>query len=95
MPLYSYHCEACDARFTELKKIADRKTHECECGATADIFVTPVAFDTLHMGCDPSMPTFYDKWGKMQREKNTGKTADANNDRYERQAKSEKAGRDV
>jgi len=96
MPLYSYRCPECGETHTELKKISDRHENPCpHCGATAGIFVTPVAFDTLHMGCDPSMPTFYDKWAKLQRAKNSGQTSDANNDRYERQLKSEKAGRDV
>jgi putative FmdB family regulatory protein len=96
MPLYSYRCEN-SHEFTELRGMSARKDPApCpECGENGTLFVTPVAFDALHMGCDPGMPTFYDKWAKMQREKNSGKTSDSNNDRYRRQAISEKTGVDV
>lgn len=66
MPIYQYRCE-CEHVFTELKKIADRATHECpECGVTAKQEITPIHLDYLSMGRDPdSFPTAGDKWAKI------------------------------
>ncbi|AFH21409.1 FmdB-like transcriptional regulator [Cronobacter phage CR3] len=35
MPTYSYKCPGCGAVFDKNRKIADRKTATCNCGATA------------------------------------------------------------
>ena len=62
MPIYSYVCPACERRFDELKPMAERATCPCECGETAKQVITPVHFDVMSMGTDPSMPTFADKF---------------------------------
>lgn len=40
MPTYSYKCPECGASFDKNRKIADRETAPCNCGATAVKFLT-------------------------------------------------------
>ena len=66
MPIYSYKCQACEIRFDELVKMADRENTPCpECGVTAEQVITPVRFDVLAMGTDPDFATFGDAWVRL------------------------------
>lgn len=83
MPIYEYRCPECDTVFDELKKVADRKTHDCpQCGATANVLVSRTHLD-YRMGVSYDFPTAAAKWDKIQRSKNQkGGTWDSNNNRY-------------
>jgi len=56
----------------------ERATCQCECGATANMVITPVRFDWQKMGLDPDFATFSDKWANIQTRKNTGLTRTQN-----------------
>lgn len=65
MPIYEYVCPDCKERFEAWKSIEERKESTClACEGMGQQVLTPVAFDTARMGCDPAFPTFYDKWAK-------------------------------
>lgn len=66
MPMYSYKCQSCGSRFDELVRMDDRHTCTCnKCRETAQQVITPVHFDAMSMGTDPSMPTFADKFERQ------------------------------
>ena len=61
-----------------------REYHTCpQCGEEAKQVLTPVHFD-YRMGIDSGFPTAYDRWEKIQKQKNreTGGMWDSNNNRY-------------
>lgn len=72
MPIYQYGCangHVSDA----LRKVDERKDpFPCpQCGEPTTHEVTVVAFDNLRMGVDSGFPTAYDRWAKMQTQKNS------------------------
>ena len=84
MPTYKYRCDSCEIYFEDFKtKVSERNNQLCiECDGEVTLCLQPVHFD-YRMGTDPDgFPTMGDKWAKIQREKNTGKKWDSNNDRY-------------
>lgn len=80
MPIYDYQCSNGHS-VEELRKVDDRNNElKCqECGEPMILQIQAPHFGVLNMGCDSGFPTFYEKWGKMQEQKNRGKTKDANN----------------
>ena len=83
MPIYVYDCSAGHTA-EELRPVSKR--HDplaCPTGgAPMTLAIQPVAFDNLGMGIDSGFPTAYDRWGKLQKSKNSGKMWDSNNNRY-------------
>lgn len=83
MPFYVYECSLGHST-EELRKVGERHNPtECGiCGKPAALAVQPVALDYAGMGLDPGFPTAYERWGKTQTKKNSGKEWDSNNRRY-------------
>lgn len=83
MPIYDYECKNGHV-VEELRSVNAR--HDdlvCpQCEEAMTLVVGAPHFGVLAMGCDSGFPTFYDKWAKLQRAKNTGKQWDSNNNRY-------------
>lgn len=80
MPIYDYTCDA--GHLTEvLRRVEDRHDPVAcgECGSVAELKIGAPHFGVLKMGVDPGFPSFYDKWARIQRSKNSGKSKDANN----------------
>ena len=84
MPVYTYRCPKCGMSAEELRKIdARHDPFTCpNCEGDTLLEITPVAFDNLGMGLDAGFPTAFDRWGKLQSSKNSGKSWDSNNNRY-------------
>lgn len=84
VPIYTYRCSKCGYADEELRRVSMRHDpFECsQCGGSSELEVTPVAFDNLGMGLDAGFPTAFDRWGKTQQNKQTGKSWDSNNNRY-------------
>ena len=67
--MFDFLCDRCGEMFERLVE-SDKHEYDCpDCGAVAKRVISPVNFDTLHMGVSGDMPTFTDKWDKMRREK--------------------------
>jgi len=67
--MIDFLCPRCNEMFERLTE-SDKQTEDCpDCGAVAKRVISPVHFDTLHMGIDGTMPTFTDKWERMRRDK--------------------------
>lgn len=83
MPIYDYECRH-GHKHSELKKVEDRDTDACpECGEPASLVILSAAkLDVLHAGVDTGFPTLAAKWDKLQRDKNSGKKWDSNNNRF-------------
>lgn len=82
MPTYSYECAKGHVH-EEFKKVSERHENRCpQCGETAKIVVTTAAHLDWNMGVDPGFPTAYERWGRIQAQKNRGKIWDSNNERY-------------
>lgn len=80
MPIYDYVCSNGHTVETH-RKVSDRHNPlECPtCGENMTMEVGAPHFGVLKMGVSADFPTFYEKWGKLQRAKNTGKIADEAN----------------
>ena len=83
MPMYDYRCPNCGHEFDELRRHAERAHAPCpECGGNAEQKILKAPALDWKMGVSPDFPTAWDRWGKIQRAKNTGEQRDSNNDRY-------------
>ncbi len=70
MPTYSYKCPE-GHYHDKFKSVGQRLFDTCpECGRESTLVVTKApALDNYNMGLDPSNPTAYDRWAKMQEQK--------------------------
>lgn len=83
MPIYLYECPR-GHQTEELRKVDGRHDPvSCpQCGKASTLVVTGAHLDNLGMGLDSGFPTAFDRWGKLQQSKNTGRQWDSNNRRY-------------
>lgn len=66
--MFEWRCHSCDTKFDALVK-PDVKVHACpECGADSKRLIS-AGTRPFSNGRDPSMPTDYDRWERMNKQK--------------------------
>ena len=66
--MYEWRCRSCNLKFDELAKSDVLVTPCPDCGAESKRLISMGRLDPK-MGLDPSMPSAYDKWERVNKQK--------------------------